>query len=141
MSVDTNSEAESNTNDTLSLDDITVERGDDGELLAKEVYVEELDAHVKARPMTNGAQNRYLGAVGEDGELSNEDLAGLFSDHIVKPDLSDIDAAFIENDMKPGTEEGLLFAVLLASDMDDGVEQMRDAREAELNDEQFRGDA
>ncbi len=70
--------------------------------------------------------------------LSDEHLAEMFDEKIVEPDLvaaydsnrpdRDIDALdeeFIKQDLKPGAKDGLLFAVLLASEMEEMVDALR----------------
>lgn len=70
--------------------------------------------------------------------LSDEHLAEMFDEKIVEPDLvaaydanrpdRDIDALdeeFIKQDLKPGAKDGLLFAVLLVSEMEELVDALR----------------
>lgn len=70
--------------------------------------------------------------------LSNEKLAELFNKKIVKPDLvaayqanypdrdiDELDEEFLDNDLKTGAKDGLFFAILLVSEMDQLVEALR----------------
>lgn len=121
--------------DKVSLDDISLKRDSNGDLVPVTVYVEELGGEITARPMTKSARQRYLAPLADEedaGELSNEMLAGLFSEHIVEPDMNGVDAEFIENNLNPSAEHGLFFGVLLASGEEEVVEEFRKALNGEL---------
>lgn len=72
--------------------------------------------------------------------LSSEMLAEMFNEHIAKPDLvaaynknlnddeeevEEIDARFVDEELIAGVEDGLFFAILQVSDMEDLAEAMR----------------
>lgn len=78
-----------------------------------------------------------LESMGRDA-LSNEKLAELFNKKIVKPDLvkayqanypdrdiDSLDEEFLDNDLKTGAKDGLFFAILLVSEMEQLVEALR----------------
>lgn len=110
--------SESNANTSgVGIDEIVVERDDQGNRVPEEVYVEEFDDTVVSRPMNNAGQEKYItplveaasaakavadeeiavedlndeqrGELEELGQdaLSSEKLAEMFEEHIVDPDL------------------------------------------------------
>lgn len=118
---DTERESESSSTTTgISADEILIPRDDQGAIVPEEVYVEEFDDTVVAKPMNKAARRRYLEPIAEaasvaeaisSGDLDPDDLsedeeaemenlglsdgeqAAMFEDHIVEPDLS---AAYAE---------------------------------------------
>ena len=82
-----------------------------------------------------------LEELGKDA-LSDKTLAEMFDAKIVEPDLvaaydanrpdrdiDSLDEEFIREDLKLGAKDGLLFAVLLVSELDELVEALRSAAE------------
>lgn len=124
----------------LNLAEHTLDRDDEGNLKAETVFVEELDADVEARPLNKAARRKYLSNLGEGEDLTAEETASLFREHVVDPDPADFPdeavpydeytAEYIDEDMHTTLEDGLFIAILLASGEDDVVEQMRAAMEA-----------
>lgn len=93
----------------------------------EDVDVSELDDDAKEE----------LQNMGRDA-LSNEKLAELFDEKIVKPDLlkayranypdkdiDSLDKEFLDNDLKTGAKDGLFFAILLVSEMEELVNALR----------------
>lgn len=109
----------------------------------EDVDVSELDDDAKEE----------LQNMGRDA-LSNEKLAELFDKKIVKPDLlkayqanypdrdiDHLDEEFLDNDLKTGAKDGLFFAILLVSDMEELVTALRSTVEyGDEPDEDEEGD-
>lgn len=158
----------------FDMDQVVVSRDDQGLIVPEEVYVEEFDDTVVARPMNKAAREKYIqpfiealtttSAMAEEeidvesltdeqrGELeglvenalSDQMMAEMFDEHIVEPDLvaayqgnypdeeiEELDERFIDQDLKVGAIDGLLFAILLVSDMEEFVEALREVGERE----------
>lgn len=102
-----------------------------------EVDMDDLDEEAKEE----------LQSMGQDA-LSDHKLAEMFDEKIVEPDLlagyqatypdRDIEALdedFIKFELRTGAKDGLFFAILLASEMDDLVAALRSAGEADRDGE------
>lgn len=152
----------------VGIDEIVVSRDDEGLIVPEEVFIEEFDDTVVARPMNEAAKDKYIRPFAEasmaaeamySGEVEREELsdeqreeleelgqnalsdgmlAEMFDEHIVEPDLvaaydanrperdiDELDEEFVSEELKVGAKDGLLFAVLLASDMEEFVEALR----------------
>lgn len=84
--------------------------------------------------------------------LTDEQQAELFDSHIVEPDLvaayqanypkeeiDELDERFIKQDLKPGAVDGLMYAILQVSDMEelaDGLRRIGELEEEEAADEE-----
>lgn len=110
--------------DTVTEEELFVERGEDDELLPVWQEAPGLDKNVKVLPMTYGAIRRYFGDRRQMDEVSSEDIAEILRNHVVKPNLSDIDAQDIEERMKPMAPQSLVLAVMQASGVDVDVEDL-----------------
>lgn len=168
-------DTESNSSSGFDMDQVVVSRDDQGLIVPEEVYVEEFDDTVVARPMNKAAREKYIqpfieamtttSAMAEgdidvesltddqrgelegmiENALSDEMMAELFDTHIVEPDLvaayqanypdeeiDELDERFVDQDLKVGAIDGLLFAILLVSDMEEFVEALRKVGEREV---------
>lgn len=92
-----------------------------------------------------------LQAMGREA-LSDEKLADMFEEHIVEPDLvtayqanypdreiQGLDEEFVDEELKIGAKDGLFFAILLASDMDELVEALRGTVDGEDDEDEDQG--
>lgn len=117
------------TNETVSLDSVTVERDSRGRLTSEYYYVEELDGEVKSRGLTKSEKRNHLGPMLDGEEIGSDVLAEWFEEKIDDPDLTEhpragedgLTAEFVEEELTEDAEDGFFFAVLLASDLDELV--------------------
>lgn len=105
-------------------DDLSVQRDGEGHLIP-EVKEAGNFGKVKVLPMTYGdVQSRF--GDGTEFDFDSEDLAEIFDEHVVKPNLSEVaggevTAGYVEG-MYPLAPRDLLMSILEASGVDADVE-------------------
>ncbi|WP_394743304.1 hypothetical protein [Natronococcus roseus] len=121
--------------DLVSLDETTLRRDEEGNLLPERMYVEELGGEAVARPLERDERKRFVEDLfsGDKDELTSAELAELFDKKIVAPDLGGhplsedgrVTERFVEEGLSQAKEDGFYIAVLLASDEHDIVRRIR----------------
>lgn len=122
-----------------SLDSLTVDRDSSGKLAPETNEIDELGGDaVKARGLTKSEKRDYIGPMLEGEEVPPDVLAEWFDEKIVAPDLrkkvdevnrayadagvdkqyGGVTPEFVEEELTEDAENGLFFAILLASGED-----------------------
>lgn len=110
-----------------------VQRDGDGEIIPVEEQAGEM-GKVLVKPMTYGTVQQFFG----DGRRSNldaGDLAVLFGEHVIKPDLDEHYNGITADDvksMKPLAPRDYITAIMLASGIDPEDVQMNDDGSADV---------
>ncbi|MFD1515116.1 hypothetical protein [Halomarina rubra] len=125
----------------VSVDDVIVSRDGDGNVLPEKVYVEELGGHIKARRLTKSARDEYIMPLLSGEDITDGMLADLYETHLVEPDLTndegEVTAAFVSEQLDPSMEDGLLYGILLVSDLDEIVDRLRRYPRGDISDEEM----
>ena len=104
-----------------------VERDADGEIIPQEVYADGM-GKLLVKPMPYGTVQEFFGS-GRHTSIGPDDLADLFSQQIIKPDLDAHYGGSIDGDdvrdMYPLTPKGYLTAIMEASNVDPQEIQMQ----------------
>jgi len=129
----------------ISVDEVTFSRDDDGNLLAEDVFVEELDGMARSRPLMKEQRERivepFIDPEGHKDEITDADLADLFNSRLEKPDLTEhphcpdsrVTERFVEDHMPQSMQDGCFIAVLLASKEFDLIRILRnELKESEI---------
>ncbi|WP_254535238.1 hypothetical protein [Halomarina litorea] len=128
-------------NDLVSLEQTTIQRDEDGEIIPRREYVEELGGDGIARPLTGALRSRYIEGKLEAGEdLTDRDLANIFDRCVVAPDLTThpqcpsegVTESFVSDQMTGAMQDAYFILVLLASDEDAVVERIRATSRGDL---------
>lgn len=96
--------------------DLRVQRDAEGQRLPQTAEAGDL-GKVQIVPMAYGDVQEYFGG-GDDVDLSPAALAGMFSEFVVKPDMSDLTADDV-HDFYPLVPRDLLLAVMEVSGVED----------------------
>lgn len=111
-----------------------VQRDEHGEIIPKEAQAGAL-GKVLVLPMTYGKVQSFFGS-GTESNLEAKDLAKLFEDHVIKPDLSAHYGGRITpgdvRSMKPLTPAAYLTAIMEVSGVDPEEIQMNDDGSADV---------
>lgn len=129
----------------VSIEDTTVHRDEDGNLLPRRQPVDELGGDIVAKPLLDTARERFVedlqDADTDKEELSNADLAELFDTHIVEPDMTQhelcgdrVTERFVREGMTQKMQDAYYIGILLASDEYEMVARMRRVERGELTD-------
>lgn len=133
----------------VSLEDITVQRDESGQIQPKTVYVDELNGEVDVRPMSRADRKKYLSEIFEPEDtdkelLPDEVLAEMITKLVVTPDLTEhprcpdneVSPEFLQNELDPQYEMGLFYAILLASGDEEVVDEFRRIESGDLTEEE-----
>lgn len=117
-----------------SVEELTVKRDSDGELLAVEEDTP-MFGTVLVKPMPYGEIEAKFGDTGDVANVNSDVVADLIADHVVEPDMAGhardngyagVSGSYVREELKPLAPRDLILAVLSASDveadvmMDDG---------------------
>lgn len=128
-------------NNLASLEATTIQRDEDGEIIPRREYVEELGGDGIAKPMTGALRERYIENKLDEGEdITDRDLANIFNRCVVAPDLTNhpqcpddgVTEQFVSNEMTGAMQDAYFILVLLASDEDSYAERIRATSRGEL---------
>jgi hypothetical protein len=132
--------------DIASLEATTVHRDEDGNILPRKQFVEELNAYIVAKPLLDTARERFLEEVqdpdSEKEQLTDADLAELFDTHLVAPDFTQhelcesgrITERFVREGMTEANQDAYYIGILLASDEYEYVARLRRVERGTLTD-------
>ncbi|MWG34819.1 hypothetical protein [Halomarina oriensis] len=125
----------------VSVADVTVSRDQEGNVLPEKQYVEELDGYVKARRLTKNAREQWIMPLLSGEDISDAQLADLYESHLVEPDLTndegEVTERLVAEELDPAMEDGLLYGILLVSDLDEIVDRLRRYPRGDISDEEM----
>lgn len=123
----------SDNTERLGEDDLFIQRDEEGEVLPVEKEVPYLGKTAKITPMPYGEVQRQMGDVGDGDMIEGETVAEILREHVIEPDLSEINAEDLDERMKAIVPQALLLAVFEASGVEgDLVENAQGEPELEL---------
>lgn len=97
-----------------TLDELKISRDSDGEINPVEGETPS-GKSIKIRPMPTGDNERYFGNLEDPTQADYETKAQVFQEFFVRPDLSDVTADDVENNMDRATVNDLLVGLMLYS--------------------------
>lgn len=112
-----------------SVEELTVKRDEEGELLPVEEETP-MFGTVVVKPMPYGAIEEKFGDTGDVASVDSDVIADLISDNVIEPDLhkhaqaegySGVTGAYVREELKPLAPRDLILAVLSASDVEADV--------------------
>lgn len=117
-------------NDSIVSDDeLFVSRDSGGELLPTIEEAPDI-GKVKVIPMTFGSIREYFGPDTQMDDIEAGDVAEILRNHVVQPDLSEVTAQEVEEEMKPMAPQSLLLAVMQASGVDVNMDALENQEAA-----------
>ncbi|MFC5970070.1 hypothetical protein ACFPYI_01880 [Halomarina salina] len=128
-------------NDLVSLEQTTIQRDEDGEIVPRREYVEELGGDAIAKPMTGALRERYIeNKLNEGEDVTDRDLANIFNRCVVAPDLTNhpecpddqVTEEFVKNGMTGAMQDAYFILVLRASGEEALADQIRATSRGEL---------
>lgn len=132
--------------DLIDRDQQRIQRDENGEIIPRREYVEELGGDAIAKPLPRSARERYIEeTLGQGEDVTDAMLAELFDEYLVVPDLTTwegcpndrVTEEFVTEGLTQAEEDAFFFAILLASGDHDLVDRLRSNRRGGLSENEI----